>query len=409
MNAIEWLAAAGVALAAVPAGLFVRNLGLYAPPPLLRSQSPSPSPSSAGGEFPARPRCSVLIPARNEAKAIADAIGSVLNNREVDLEVIVLDDGSTDRTADIVRQIAGQDGRVQLATAPPLPAGWCGKQHACSVLAGLARHPLLVFLDADVRLSPDALGRMAAFLEKSGVALASGVPRQETRTVSEQLLIPLIHFVLLGFLPMSRMRRSRAPSYGAGCGQLFIARSDAYHASGGHGAIRGTLHDGPKLPRAFRAAGFATELFDATDVASCRMYSTDAEVWRGLAKNAHEALGSPALIGPATVFLFGGQVLPFCLLLAAIFVAVTPLSIALAVVGALLAWLPRLLGARRFRQSHWSALFHPLGISGLLAIQWHAFLRQLTGRPSTWKGRSYEKTGGERVVSYARFQVPAGK
>jgi glycosyltransferase involved in cell wall biosynthesis len=269
---IAWIAAASCLLALLPAVLFLRNLALYAPPPL------------ANGRV--RARCSVLIPARNEESTIANAVRSVLRNQGADFEVIVLDDDSADQTAQIVRALANDDGRVHLATAPPLPAGWCGKQHACHVLAHLAQHPLLIFMDADVRLKSDALARMSAFMEQSGAALASGVPQQETRTFSERLLIPLIHFVLLGFLPINRMRASRDPVFGAGCGQLFVARREAYHSSGGHRAIRATLHDGPKLARVFRAAGFATDLFDATCIAECRMYSTNAEVWRGLARNA---------------------------------------------------------------------------------------------------------------------------
>ena len=131
----------------------------------------------------------------------------------------------------------------------------------------------------------------------SGAAHASGVPEQVSRTASERLLVPLIHFVLLGFLPIRRMRIDLHPALGAGCGQLFVAFRHAYVASGGHRAIRRTLHDGPKLPRVFRSAGFRTDLFDATDIASCRMFSTGAEVWRGLARNAGEGLGSPRLIG----------------------------------------------------------------------------------------------------------------
>ena len=251
-----WIAAASCLLALFPAVLFLRNLALYAPPPL------------ASGRL--RVSCSVLIPARNEESTIANAVRSVLRNQGADFEVIVLDDDSADQTAQIVRALANDDGRVHLATAPPLPAGWCGKQHACHVLAHLAQHPLLIFMDADVRLKPDALTRMSAFMEQSGAALASGVPQQETRTFSERLLIPLIHFVLLGFLPINRMRASRDPVFGAGCGQLFVARREAYHSSGGHSAIRATLHDGPKLARVFRAAGFATDLFDATCIAECR-------------------------------------------------------------------------------------------------------------------------------------------
>ncbi len=372
---IVWIAAASCLLAVVPAVLFVRNLALYAPLP-------------ASGQ--SRPRFSVLIPARNEEANIAAAVRSVLENENADLEVIVLDDASTDRTAEIVRDLAASDARVRLETALPLPAGWCGKQHACHLLAQLARHPLLVFIDADVRLTPDALARMSVFMEQSGAALASGVPLQEMRTFSERLLIPLIHFVMLGFLPIKRMRATSDPACCAGCGQLFIAQREAYMTCGGHSVIRDTLHDGAKLPRVFRAAGFRTDLFDATDIAVCRMFLTNADVWRGLGRNAHEALGSPQLIGPATLLLFGGQILPLCLLIVACLQA--PLSawaVSFSLIGTVAAFLPRLLAVGRFRQPLGSALLHPIGIAALLAIQWFAFFRSLRHRPAVWKGRSY--------------------
>jgi Glycosyl transferase family 2 len=373
---IVWIAAASCLLALLPAVLFLRNLALYAPPPLTNGR--------------VQIRCSVLIPARNEESTIANAVRSVLRNQDADFEVIVLDDDSADQTAQIVQALTHEDGRVRLATAPPLPAGWCGKQHACHVLAHLAQHPLLIFMDADVRLKHDALTRMSAFIEQSGAALASGVPRQETRTFSERLLIPLIHFVLLGFLPIDRMRASRDPVFGTGCGQLFVAQREAYHSSGGHSVIRATLHDGLKLARVFRAAGFATDLFDATWIAECRMFSTNAEVWRGLARNAHEGLGSPRLIGPATLLLLGGQILPICLLfVVCLQKPVLPLAITLLTLGTAAAFLPRLLAVARFRQPLGGALLHPLGICALLAIQWVAFVRALCKRPARWRGRTY--------------------
>jgi glycosyltransferase involved in cell wall biosynthesis len=197
---------------------------------------------------------SVLIPARNESANIGSALESILKNPNADLEVIVLDDHSTDDTAGIVRSIAEKDLRVRLEKAPPLPIGWCGKQYACHHLAGLAQFPYLVFVDADVRLAPDALARMVHFMESNQatdprlnangyhgpVALASGVPHQQTDTFLERLLIPLIHFLLMAYLPMRRMRTNLALSLAAGCGQLFIARTDSYRRMGGHQAIHFT-------------------------------------------------------------------------------------------------------------------------------------------------------------------------
>lgn len=365
-----------VVLAAVPALLFVANLRLYRPPALPSADQPPPA-------------ISVLIPARNEEAGIVACVEAALASRGVTVEVIVLDDASEDRTAAHVGAVATRDARVRLETAPPLPDGWCGKQHACHVLSGLARYPLLAFLDADVQLEQDGLARLAWFLETSGADLVSGVPRQDTLTPLEKLLIPLIHFVLLGFLPLGRMRRSVHPAYAAGCGQLFLARRGAYAASGGHASIRTTLHDGIRLPRAFRAAGRRTDLCDATDLARCRMYRSGAEVWRGLAKNATEGLAAPGMIVPATLLLLGGQVAPFVLLAAAAWLPSPVLG--LATVGVFLAYLPRFLGVVRFRQSPLGAVLHPLGVTLLVAIQWYALTRSLLGRPASWRGRSYDR------------------
>jgi hypothetical protein len=370
---LESLALIALVLSAIPCGLFLLNLLVYR-----RTANPK---SKIGHSV------SVLIPARNEEQNIGATLEAVLATRGCNFEIVVLDDHSSDRTAAIVRDLARRNHQVRLESAPALPAGWCGKQHACFVLAKRARHPMLVFIDADVRLAPDAIVRMADFMERSGAALASGVPRQECGTFSDRLLLPLIHFILLGFLPMHAMRRTRLPAFSAGCGQLFIARRDAYELSGGHARLRDSLHDGIKLPRVFRRAGFRTELFDATDIAACRMYHTNGETWRGLGKNATEGLAAPGMIVPMTAFLLGGQVMPFVLL--ALGPTLSATGFMLAAFAAAMAWVPRVIAARTFRQPLGAALLHPFGILALLAIQWHALARHLAGKPSVWKGRAY--------------------
>jgi hypothetical protein len=275
-----------------------------------------------------------------------------------------------------------------------LPPGWCGKQFACWNLAASTHRPYLLFMDADVRLEPGALARLASFLENSPAALASGIPRQEAVTFVEQLLLPLIHFLLLGFLPIERMRRSSHPAYAAACGQLILVKSDAYWAAGGHEAIRGSLHDGLTLPRAFRRAGFLTDICDATDLACCRMYRSAGEVWFGLLKNAGEGLAAPRLILPATFLLLAGQIAPFVLLPAAWSITWPAAALAAALC---LALAPRLAAARKFHQPYWSAFAHPLGIVVLLLIQWTALFQNLLGRPATWKRRAY----GSRPASSA--------
>ncbi|MGL6094720.1 MAG: glycosyltransferase family 2 protein [Fimbriiglobus sp.] len=353
----------------------------------------------------------MLIPARNEARGIARCVESVLVSTDVELEVVVLDDHSADRTAEIVREIAAKDSRVRLEVAPPLPAGWCGKQHACFVLAGHARHDVFSFLDADVRLTPDALARMVGFLRSSGAGLVSGFPRQETGTFVERLVIPLINWILVCYLPIGRMRKSPDPAFRAGCGQWFTTTRDAYEKAGTHAAVRESLHDGVTLPRAYRRAGMLTDICDTTNLAVCRMYRSGSQVWFGLAKNAREGLGEWPLILVWTGLLFGGHVLPWVLLAVGLidfgFAApfgryyfpspetesalrwawVKP-SVAAMACG--LSLLPRLHAAYRFRASWLGAVQHPFGVSLLLAIQWYATVRHLLGLPAVgWKGRPH--------------------
>jgi hypothetical protein len=381
--------------AAIPAMLFVLNLRRYRAPI-----------GVASGECVA-----VLIPARNEERNIAACVESVLASRGVELEVLVLDDGSSDSTAEIVNEIAARDARVRLLQAPTLPAGWNGKQHACWILAQESNSPVMLFLDADVRVRPDAIARCASTQRDRLLPLLSGFPRQITVGWLEKLLLPLIHFVLLSFLPMRWMQKTTKPAYAAGCGQFFLAERKAYFACGGHAAIRETRHDGLRLPRLLREHGYRTDIVDLTALAEVRMYDSAGAVWMGLAKNATEGIATPARIVPFTVLLVMGQILPVLLLAAGV-----ALLVEFAIVGAdfdqpalaaavgvaillafLTSYLPRLVAVRRFQQPLVSALLHPLGVALLLLVQWYALVRQVLGRPVAWRARSYSSESGEEV------------
>jgi len=211
-----------------------------------------------------------------------------------------------------------------------------------------------------------------------------------TETWMEWLLLPLIHFVLLGYLPIDQMRKGTDPAFAAGCGQFLMTEREAYFATGGHAEIKATMHDGLLLPRLFRQHGLRTDLADLTTLARCRMYRNAGQVWHGLAKNATEGIAAPVRILPISVVLALGQIMPF-LLLAALAAgrAVKPEVVVFVLVAVASAWLPRVLAAYRFRQDWRSALLHPLGIALLLAIQWYSFARKLMGGAVSWKDRAY--------------------
>ena len=366
-------------LATLPALLTLANLQLFVGP---RAVPPGSGP---------QPLVSVLVPTRNEEAAISRLIDDVVASEGVDLELVILDDSSDDATAMIVAERAARDPRVRLVRGQPLPPGWCGKQHACWQLAAVARHDTWVFLDVDVSPRPDAIGRSVALLDAGGVGLASGFPRQRTGSFLEWLLLPLIHFVLLGFLPLGRSREVNDPSLAAGCGQLFVTRRADYERAGGHAAIRASLHDGVKLPRAYRRAGVKTDIFDATEIASCRMYACSLDVWRGLAKNATEGIGSAATILPFTLLLGLGQVAPALLLGRGVITGFAdwPQGALLIVSSALAIGLATRLGqAIRFRLPLSSVAFHPLAVAVFLLIQWVALCRKALGFHTRWRGRA---------------------
>lgn len=359
--------------AAIPAVLTWQNLKIFRTSP--KAEFPEP--------------VSVLVPARNEERVLDGFIRNVLASQGVELELVVLDDASTDSTAERVSQWSDCDPRVRLVHGKKLPQGWCGKQHACYQLAESARFDTFLFLDADVTVQPDAIARSVAFLNQSKIDLGSGFPHQETPTVAGWLLLPLIHFVLLGYLPLSRSRLSNDPSLAAGCGQLFITTRSAYYAAGGHAVIKSSLHDGIMLPRAFRKAGLRTDIFDASDIASCRMYETNRDVLQGITKNATEGIGAPKTIVPFTILLGGGVIAP-TLLLACMFTGISQSWITMigTLSGLALSYFPRIMTLSRFRQSTGSVCFHPLAVGMFLAVQWFALGRRILGIKTSWKGRS---------------------
>lgn len=330
---------------------------------------------------------SVLIPARNEAESIRPALVSILSSAHPEFEVLVLDDHSEDATANIVQSIASRDPRVKLLQSKALPEGWNGKQHACWQLANAASYDRLLFLDADVRFSSDAIGRCLAEQQLRQAPLVSGFPMQETGTFAEKMLIPLMHYVLLGYLPIDRMRSTLGVGLAAGCGQLFLAEKEAYLQSGGHAAIQSSRHDGIQLPRAFRKAGFRTDIFDATDIARCRMYTSTTQVCNGLLKNATEGIANPRLIVPFSILLLGGSVLPGLSLLFGLVLGIAWLPLTLLAIAFLISFVPRMIACIRFKQSPFGALVHPIGTLWFVSLQWVALFRKQLGLTTKWRGR----------------------
>lgn len=342
-----------------------------------------------------RPQCdtdgvSILIPVRNEEEGIEETIQAILRSTFTRFQIVILNDGSTDRTADIVQKLADRHPEIHLHDSEPLPEGWCGKQFACHQLAKLASFERLLFLDADVRLFPEGLASLLAAFEECPSPLLSAVPAQQVKSLGERLLIPLIHYILLCYLPMWVMKRSNRPSASAGCGQLFLTTRTSYQASGGHAAIRGSLHDGVMLPRQYREQGMHTDIADGAQIATVRMYEGFAATWRGLSKNATEGVANRRLIVPVTALMLGAHVLPAILLALSSVLSLSVMEIIILVTAVVASLATRFITAWRF-DGCWEAVpLHPIAIGLFLAIQWWAFVRSCLGLTSEWRGRSYQ-------------------
>ena len=370
------LAMIALALALLPAGLAAVNLAI------LRS----PEPTRTEGLV------SILIPARNEAAVIEGTVRAALASHGVPVEVIVGDDHSTDDTATIVQGIARTDPRLRLISVPALPEGWTGKNHACVALSEASRGERLLFLDADVTLAPGGAAALAAHAAEKGAHLVSGVPRQVMETLGERLTVPMIDFLMLGYLPIAMMRTSPRASLGAACGQMILIAREAYAATGGHGAIRTSLHDGVRLPRLLRARGFRTDLVAGHALAACRMYRDFAQSWAGFSKNAHEGMATPAALPVWTLLLFGGHILPWLVLAAALALGAGTAA-AIAGAAALVSLATRAAITLRVAEPPVTIPLHPLTVGTALTIQWNVLLRPTRAGRAVWKGRSYAVGG----------------
>lgn len=332
------------------------------------------------------PTLSVLIPARNEEQRIQPCLETLLASDYPNLEILVLDDHSSDGTADLVRRFARQDPRLRLIPGRDLPPGWTGKGWACHQLAKEAKGEFLAFVDADTRFAELTLSQAVSLAVQKKSDLLSLWPHLEANSWSERLVIPFVHLFILLYLP--HWIGGRSASLGAANGQFLLFRREAYEKIKGHESVSGHLVEDIALARKLRAAGFrvlnrdGTHPGHSTALVRCRMYQSFRDLWDGFTKNLY-----PAFDGRWAAFVFF-QLLQFTVFLGPFlllpwFPHDPILWIEVAIILSL-----RLAMAHRFRQSRRGALLHPLGQALVLAIAANSWL-QTVRRRLPWRGRHY--------------------
>ena len=348
---------------------------------------------------------SILVPARNEECRIRACLTSLVAQEPPVREIILLDDLSGDRTAEIARALGFREepgSRLRLIRGAELPEGWVGKNWACHQLSEAAdpRSPHLLFTDADTIHSPGCVSAALDHALAVRADLLSLWPDQITGTWSEKLVIPLGYLLFMAFQPFpflswlqakpERVARwgipkERLAMIGAANGQFLLFRREAYRSLGGHEALKDHLVEDVAFGRRVASRtgeGMRLVNADGIDLLRCRMYSGLAELWEGFSKNLRPVFEESHLSFMLFGVVIGGLfLLPFCLLPEAGLAPFVGIAVVL-VMGM------RLLLTLRFRTSWLGFIAHPFGVALALLIalnSWRLCLR----RGIVWKGRVY--------------------
>ena len=351
------------------------------------------------------PLVSVIVPARDERHNIDACVRSILDGHYTNIEVVVVDDRSSDGTADVVRALAPDDGRLTLIENAPLPDGWFGKPWACATGSRAARGGILCFTDADARHGTDLVARAVNAMAARDLDMLSVAGHQELGSFWERVVQPHVFWMLaMRYGGTGTVNRSRRVEDKIANGQCIFVTRDAYESIGGHGAVHDRVAEDVALAQRLFAAGKRTELILGNDELTTRMYTSLREIMAGWRKNVF-AGGREAMPWGR----FGQLIFPALLLLPAI-LTLLPLFglVGSLVVGApswlMLAWALALAA----QVATWAAVYRwmgapvsyalifPLGSAVFTVIAIQAIAR---GSRVEWKGRGYITTSSAQYRS----------
>ncbi|MEM7800037.1 MAG: glycosyltransferase family 2 protein [Chloroflexota bacterium] len=332
---------------------------------------------------------SILIPARNEEEVIEKTLTRLQNQTYPHFECLVLNDNSEDKTAELVQAIATQDERFQLIQGKPLAAGWLGKNWACHQLSEQAAHEQLLFCDADVQWEPRALERLMAQFSHRNADCMTVWPSQITVSWGERLIVPLMKFTILAYLPIIGVHYLPFSIFAAANGQCLLFKKEAYTSISGHVAVRQAIVEDVELARNIKQNGYRLRMIDGNREISCRMYSSWEAVLNGFGKNILAGHGnSLPFLAVSTLFHWAVFVVPWIwLILGGLlpnFIWLYPLTLISAAVG--LRIFVELFVRADQPAGMFNALLMPLSVLLMTRIAWRGCIWYFSGGPE-WKGR----------------------
>jgi glycosyltransferase involved in cell wall biosynthesis len=324
---------------------------------------------------------SILIPARDEEKNIGRLLDSVLVQKDLLYEVIVLDDHSTDSTKRIVEEYARLHPEVKLLTGAPLPNGWTGKNFACHQLANAAAGKFLVFLDADVVISPELISSAVQRMKEKNLSLLSLFCQQHTSTFGEKITVPLMNYLLFTLLPIRLIESNPRPIFSAACGQFMMFKASNYLHYQWHQRACGNVTEDLAIMKMLKRNGEKGEGILSGKLMTCRMYNGFNDAVNGFSKN---------FITP-----FSNSVLLFILFLSVVLIG--PLIILATANPYLIALLIAVIAVTRFFTGKLSGekigriILHPFQMISLFYIGLVSIYNRCTGL-GQWKGRKVAAT-----------------
>ncbi len=320
-------------------------------------------------------RVGVVVPMRNEAENV-EGIVATLSAQDGPLRFYLLDDNSEDQTLNLLQRFTSGDTRFTVIKGVPLADGWIGKTWALQQLFEASSEEIIVSIDADVRLTNDAINKAVTSLHSARLDFLSPYPRQIARSFGERLIQPLLQWSWLTTVPLRYAEGARQKSMAVANGQFFVVRRSALDSIGGYESVKHAVIDDVFLARQLIASGSAGTVINGSDIAETRMYASWNEIEAGYGKSLNQAFGS--IFGAIFVmfFLFATSIAPLILGLLG-----NPYGWLgfVAIVGS------RVLSAIKSRGSVVDSVLHPISIAALIYLIVYSYLVQGT---VTWKGRT---------------------
>lgn len=338
------------------------------------------------------PLVSVLVPARNEERNIGACLESLMAQDYPRMEILVLDDDSSDATAAVVETMAGRDGRIRLLRGKPLPVDWHGKAWACHQLAQATHGEWLLFADADTRHRPNSVSSALALAHARNLDLLSLIPDMGLKGFWERVMMSVIPLVFVGCVPHFAFTRTRWPVLAGAIGPFMLFRRETYERFGGHEAVRSDIVEDVFIARWVKRVGGRIALADGVDVVRVDFYNGFRETWNGLSKSTFAAFNYslPGILAAilAFVVLFLG---PYAVLYHAWRAGLADLAhFSLPLTQIILAWVAMWFVDGRFLIPRRYAMLIGLTVIMAALFCFNSIASSLFGAGTVWKGRAYQ-------------------